>query len=109
MLSIVELVNCFTLSGARIMVEKIIGDVKIALPQVLDISMVQTMHKELILNSEDRNSFHLDASAVKKITSPAIQLIVSFMNHITKNDGQLLVDSPLMKWRGRWLILVYWS
>lgn len=80
------------------MVENVLGDVKIVLPPVLDISMVHGMQKELIMYCENRNSFRLEGAMVKKITSPAIQLIVSFVKYLSKNNKQLLVDdiSPEM-------------
>lgn len=66
---------------------------KIALPTVLDISTVPLWHNTFENHCDIRNSVVLDGSAVKKITSPGIQLVVSFYKTLLENNKQLLVDN----------------
>ena len=72
---------------------------QIALPQVLDIYVIQTLFKNLVNTCDNRSTVLLDARNVKKITSSEIQLIVYLFKTFTKNAKQLIVDniSPDMK------------
>ena len=81
------------------MVEHKNAEEQIALPQVLDISVIQTLFKNLVKTCDNRSTVSLDARNVKKITSSGIQLIVYLFKTFTKNVKQLIVDniSPDMK------------
>ena len=53
------------------------------------------MARNLSIRCDHRNNLILDASLMKKITSPGIQLLVSLFKSMTNYNKQLLVENYL--------------
>lgn len=61
----------------------------ITLPPTMDITTVQLWHDNL---QQYSNNISINASAVEKITSPAIQLLVSLYKNIEQSGNHLWIE-----------------
>jgi anti-anti-sigma regulatory factor len=64
----------------------------ITLPPVMDITTVQLWHDNLTIYANKPMDIRMDASAVEKISSAGIQLMVSLEKNIIQNQSHLIVE-----------------
>ncbi len=64
----------------------------ITLPPVMDITTVQLWHDNLMIYPNKPIDIRVDASAVEKISSAGMQLLVSLEKNMIQNQNHLIVE-----------------